>query len=115
MIKSLHEIFNLQSTIWSIFFNCNLFQILYYRLKIPDSRLKIISLTILLFVVTSSKAQTLTKEEKKILSKIEQGMPAMTELLKNSVNINSGTFNVKGVRAVGELYATELKKLGFTI
>ncbi|MEN9600107.1 MAG: hypothetical protein RL596_2428 [Bacteroidota bacterium] len=108
MIKHLLRIYNLQSSICTIFFSC-------YRLQIPDSRLKIISLTILLFVVTSSKAQTLTKEEEKILSTIEQGMPAMTELLKNSVNINSGTFNVKGVRAVGELYATELKKLGFAI
>ncbi|MBR2648759.1 MAG: M20/M25/M40 family metallo-hydrolase [Sediminibacterium sp.] len=67
-----------------------------------------------LFLV-ATHAQALTKEEEKILTKIEQGMPAMTELLKNSVNINSGTFNVKGVRAVGDMYATELKKLGFTI
>ena len=39
----------------------------------------------------------------------------MMELLKTSVNINSGTFNRKGVRAVGDLYAKELKALGFTI
>ncbi|KAF0242215.1 MAG: peptidase, partial [Chitinophagaceae bacterium] len=30
-------------------------------------------------------------------------------------NINSGTFNVKGVKQVGDLYANELRKLGFTI
>jgi glutamate carboxypeptidase len=65
-----------------------------------------------LFLV-ATHAQTLTKEEEKILTKIEQGMPAMTELLKNSVNINSGTFNIKGVRAVGDMYATELKKIRF--
>ncbi|MFK4985668.1 M20 family peptidase, partial [Klebsiella pneumoniae] len=76
---------------------------------------KIISLAVLLFVTSTANTQTLTKEEEKILTKIEKGMPAMTELLKNSVNINSGTFNVKGVRAVGEMYAAELKKLGFTI
>ncbi|MFX5477067.1 hypothetical protein ABTD55_24375, partial [Acinetobacter baumannii] len=63
--------------------------------------MKIISLAVLLFVTSTANTQTLTKEEEKILTKIEKGMPAMTELLKNSVNINSGTFNVKGVRAVG--------------
>ena len=36
-------------------------------------------------------------------------------LLKESVNINSGTFNIKGVKKVGELYGKELEKLGFTV
>ncbi|HCT24385.1 MAG TPA: peptidase M20, partial [Chitinophagaceae bacterium] len=30
-------------------------------------------------------------------------------------NINSGTFNINGVKAVGELYAKELRALGFTV
>jgi glutamate carboxypeptidase len=68
-----------------------------------------------LIVSTAIHSQTLSTDETKILSQIEKNMPVMTELLKNSVNINSGTFNIKGVRAVGELYATELKKLGFII
>jgi len=37
------------------------------------------------------------------------------KLLQQSVDINSGTLNITGVKAVGELYAVELKKLGFTI
>ncbi|MFM7645185.1 MAG: M20/M25/M40 family metallo-hydrolase [Sphingomonadales bacterium] len=36
-------------------------------------------------------------------------------LLQQSVDINSGTYNIKGVRAVGDLYATELRALGFTV
>ena len=35
-------------------------------------------------------------------------------LLKESVNINSGTLNIEGVRKVGELYKKELEKAGFT-
>ena len=42
-------------------------------------------------------------------------MPATMELLKESVNINSGTFNIEGVKKVGELYSKELKALGFTV
>jgi glutamate carboxypeptidase len=42
-------------------------------------------------------------------------MEAAMQLLINSVNINSGTLNIAGVKKVGEIYAAELKKLGFTI
>ena len=61
------------------------------------------------------EAQGLTGEEQKIVDQTEKNFPQMMELLKNSVNINSGTFNINGVRQVGELYASELRKLGFTI
>ncbi|HJV19889.1 MAG TPA: M20/M25/M40 family metallo-hydrolase [Sediminibacterium sp.] len=60
-------------------------------------------------------AQSLTNEEQKIVLQTEKNFSEMMELLKASVNINSGTFNIPGVKQVGELYATELRKLGFTI
>ena len=60
-------------------------------------------------------AQSLQPVEQKLIGRIEANYPEMMDLLKNSVNINSGTFNVNGVKAVGELYAKELAKLGFTI
>lgn len=60
-------------------------------------------------------AQSLQPTEQKLIERIEANYPWMMELLKNSVNINSGTFNVAGVKAVGDLYAAELAKLGFTI
>jgi glutamate carboxypeptidase len=37
------------------------------------------------------------------------------KLLSESVNINSGTLNVEGVKKVGEMYAKELTKLGFKV
>lgn len=66
-------------------------------------------------VVLVNNAQSLQPIEQKLIKKIEEHYPAMMELLKNSVNINSGTFNVAGVKAVGQLYSKELEKLGFTI
>ncbi|OYZ55234.1 MAG: peptidase M20, partial [Sphingobacteriia bacterium 24-36-13] len=65
------------------------------------------------FLITN--AQTLQPIEQKLIKKIEEHYPAMVDLLKNSVNINSGTFNIAGVKAVGQLYSKELEKLGFTI
>jgi glutamate carboxypeptidase len=60
-------------------------------------------------------AQPLTKIEKQVVINIETSMPATLQLLKESVNINSGTFNIAGVKKTGELYAKELTALGFTI
>jgi glutamate carboxypeptidase len=60
-------------------------------------------------------AQTLSKAEQKIISNIDVSMPATLELLAASVNINSGTFNIDGVKKTGALYAKELAALGFTV
>jgi glutamate carboxypeptidase len=70
---------------------------------------------ILNLIALFSNAQTLQPIEQKLITKIDEHYPTMIELLKNSVNINSGTFNVEGVKAVGLLYSKELEKLGFTI
>lgn len=67
------------------------------------------------FSCSMSSAQSLHPIEQKLIKKIEEHYPAMVDLLKNSVNINSGTFNIVGVKAVGQLYRQELEKLGFTI
>lgn len=65
--------------------------------------------------IISINAQSLNSIEQKLIEQTEKNYPQMMELLKASVNINSGTFNVKGVQQVGDLYAKELKALGFTI
>lgn len=70
---------------------------------------------IFLLLALSGHTQLLTKTENQILKSIDTDMPATWQLLKESVNINSGTFNVAGVKKVGELYAKELAALGFTI
>ncbi len=63
-----------------------------------------------------SKAQVnLSATESALLAKVEASMPETWKLLEESVNINSGTFNIAGVKKVGEMYAKELKKLGFTV
>ena len=67
-----------------------------------------------LFAMTTAKAQ-LTNPEKKAIDYIDHHIQEATQLLITSVNINSGTLNIAGVKKVGDLYAAELKKLGFTI
>ncbi len=61
------------------------------------------------------QSQTLSKTEQQIVGDIEETMSATMQLLKESVNINSGTLNIMGVRKVGDLYAKELSALGFAI
>jgi len=70
-------------------------------------------LFILLF--SSSFAQKLSKIENKIVKDIKQEMPSTISFLKETVNINSGTFNTIGVKKVSSLYKDELEKLGFTV
>ena len=70
---------------------------------------------IFLLLTFSGHTQVLSKTEKKILKNIDADMTATWQLLKESVNINSGTFNIAGVKKVGELYAKELAALGFTV
>lgn len=62
--------------------------------------------------LTSSKG--LSKEEQQVLAWIDTHMPQAIELLKESVNINSGTLNIEGVKKVGALFAKEFEQAGFT-
>lgn len=71
-------------------------------------------LALCLFLNLFAYAQ-LSSQEQQLTHLIKQAMPQTIELLKQSVNINSGTFNINGVKAVGELYAKELRALGFTV
>src|SRR5687767_594347 len=76
---------------------------------------KLFFAAVLIIITQKSQSQNLSATEQQILKNIESGMPATMNLLKESVNINSGTFNIKGVKKVGELYGKELEKLGFTV
>ena len=51
--------------------------------------------------------------EHNILRAIDHNLPAAVQTLETSVNINSGTMNFQGVRAVGALFAQELEAIGF--
>lgn len=62
---------------------------------------------------STSTSKSLTKEEQQVLAWIDAHMPQAIELLKESVNINSGTLNMEGVKKVGALFAKEFEKAGF--
>src|SRR5579859_58736 len=72
-------------------------------------------LGIALLTTSSTTHAHLTAPKKKAIDYIDRHMTDAMQLLINSVNINSGTLNIAGVRKVGELYAAELRKLGFTV
>lgn len=81
-------------------------------------RLLHLKTAIVLFIITPlfSISQTvLSKEEIKIIQAVDKGIQGNLDLLETSININSGTFNVNGVRKVGALYRKELEALGFTV
>ena len=66
----------------------------------------------LLAVVRLSAAE-LTPAEAQILAAIDQRREAAVDLLARSIDIPSATEHHEGVRRVGELYAAELKAMGF--
>lgn len=74
--------------------------------------MKFACLFLLLVFSLSAKAQ-LSAEEKRIIDYLKAHHSEAEELLIESVNINSGTLNVDGVRKVGAVYRKEFDKLGF--
>jgi len=62
----------------------------------------------------TAPSKGLSKEEQQVIAWIDAHMPQAIELLKESVNINSGTLNIEGVKKVGALFAKEFEKAGFT-
>ncbi len=65
------------------------------------------------FVFDSAKAQ-LNADEKRIVEFINAHAKESEQLLIESVNINSGTLNIEGVKKVGAMYRKELDMIGFT-
>ncbi|HTF19754.1 MAG TPA: M20/M25/M40 family metallo-hydrolase [Chryseolinea sp.] len=59
-------------------------------------------------------AQKLSKEEQQIVKLVQGYQEESIRFLETTVNINSGTYNVEGVRRVGALYQKFLDDLGFT-
>jgi glutamate carboxypeptidase len=68
----------------------------------------------LLFPFDPVAAQTISKQEKEVLNTIEKNYEESVKFLESTVNINSGTHNLEGVKKVGMMYKAELEKLGFT-
>ncbi|MCU0395368.1 MAG: M20/M25/M40 family metallo-hydrolase [Chitinophagaceae bacterium] len=66
-----------------------------------------------IFCTSVLTAQTLSAEENRIIAEVRRHHAANLELLKEIVNINSGSLNIAGVKAVGERLAQEYRKIGF--
>jgi glutamate carboxypeptidase len=85
--------------------------------KIIIISLAIISLGIganqTLIAQTTKVTTTLSKEEQKVMDYIDANMPRAIALLKESVDINSGTLNIEGVKKVGAIFAREFEKANF--
>ncbi|HEX6943647.1 MAG TPA: M20/M25/M40 family metallo-hydrolase [Gemmatimonadaceae bacterium] len=72
------------------------------------------SIALLFLLPSLASAQALSPAERRIVSSVDGGSPAGVALLERLVNINSGTHNFAGVRAVADALAPEFQKLGFT-
>ena len=76
--------------------------------------MKILSLiTLILFTFQPSFADGHKNTEAAIVEAVNADLQLALDSLETSVNINSGTMNFAGVRAVGEHYKAELEALGF--
>ena len=71
-------------------------------------------IAVLLAAPVASHSQALSPAERRIVSSVDANSPAGVSLLERLVNINSGTHNFAGVRAVADALAPEFQKLGFT-
>src|SRR4051812_44563076 len=70
---------------------------------------------ILIFCVTLLYAQKpISNKENQILKLVDKNYGESIGFLKKTVNINSGTNNVKGVREVGRLFEDAFTKTGLT-
>ncbi|MFC5411109.1 M20/M25/M40 family metallo-hydrolase [Larkinella bovis] len=67
----------------------------------------------LLGLFVKTRAQSLAPIEKKIIATARQLQPETERFLEKTVNLNSGTLNLEGVRENGKLLAAEFEKLGF--
>lgn len=67
----------------------------------------------LLGIAPCAFAQSLSPAEKKLIQTVRQNQPETEKFLEKTVNINSGTLNLEGVRENGKLLAAEFEKLGF--
>ncbi|HSI69522.1 MAG TPA: M20/M25/M40 family metallo-hydrolase, partial [Gillisia sp.] len=72
------------------------------------------TITFFLFIlVISIQAQEISTEEQAIIEYLRMNEQEQIGFLEKTVNINSGTLNLPGVKEVGVLYKSELDALGF--
>ena len=72
-----------------------------------------LSLLVLALLAVSTALAAPSALEKRIAAAVDRRADAALELLAETVNVQSATENLPGVRAVGEIYAREFRALGF--
>jgi len=73
------------------------------------------AMAIIAFVVcglTYTHAAALTETEQRLVQTVDERQAVALELLERAVNINSGSYNLAGVREVGELFAAAFREAG---
>lgn len=65
------------------------------------------------FVSIALFSQEISEQEKEMVLYLQENKQEQIDFLEKTVNINSGTLNLKGVKEVGMLYKEELDALGF--
>ena len=73
-----------------------------------------LALPILALFTANTEAIALDRTEAEIVQYVQKDHDRSLALLKETVDINSGTMNFDGVRKVGAVFDRELKQLGFT-
>lgn len=84
------------------------------RALLPLLRLAAAFVACAALATSQLQSQRLSDTERRILAAVDAGLPAATALLERTVNINSGTHNHAGVRAVAEATAPGFERLGFS-
>ncbi|MGH8854137.1 MAG: M20/M25/M40 family metallo-hydrolase [Telluria sp.] len=74
---------------------------------------RIYSLVLTALLAAHAQAQSLSPAEQGIAGEVKSWQPEAIKLLERSARINSGTLNLAGVRATGEVFRKELEALGF--
>jgi glutamate carboxypeptidase len=77
-------------------------------------RFAAVAISLLLMSFSARAQSALTSEERALVEYVDAHNAEALALLERAVNINSGTQNHAGVRAVGKLFAAELDGLGFS-
>ncbi|MCC2974240.1 M20/M25/M40 family metallo-hydrolase [Massilia sp. IC2-476] len=72
-----------------------------------------LSLVLTALLSAGAQAQGLSAVEQRIADEVRAWQPEAINLLERSARINSGTLNLAGVRATGDVFRKELEALGF--
>ena len=77
-------------------------------------KIKLISSSFLIVLFcTQLSGQKLSRIERKVVKAVEQNNAQAIDLLKKTVNINSGTLNLDGVKKIGDIFSEEFKAINF--